>query len=335
MASTAGPGPTIRWSPSHRAGHQPLAQRTPHAPLPRAPRLLPLAAVATLLLTGGVVFGPTPAYAAERPPAWTTETRRPGPRRRSRAGMATAGTPLAPLQAERQRQDAEAGTAPGHRRGDQFVHAHRRVGPYPRWGARPGGSTTAAPGATGPSSASTAGTPPIPARPRRNGPRGPPTACPPPTAPGSVPPTAMRSASPAGSSALTVHLAREMTALRVPCPSTRRRPRRRRRTATGPAINPRSSWGAPPPKEAYDYAHDVEHAIVHHSVTARRVLPRRRAQHPALHPGVPPGHAGLERHRLQLRRRQVRRHLGGAGGGITSTVIGGHALGANTPRPAS
>ena len=43
-----------------------------------------------------------------------------------------------------------------------------------------------------------------------------------------------------------------------------------------------------------------------------RVPAGRRAGHPPLHPGLPPGRQRLDRHRLQLRRRPLRPRLGGA-----------------------
>ena len=45
----------------------------------------------------------------------------------------------------------------------------------------------------------------------------------------------------------------------------------------------------------------------------QHLLRRPGACRPAVDPGVPPGRPGVERHRLQLRRRPLRAHLGGAG----------------------
>ncbi len=188
--------------PLPSGGHpRPTAQRTPHVPLP--PRLSPAA-------VGG----------RGRPPARRRGGVRPGPGLR-RPGLhphrQRGSRPHRSALGRRCRRggdgcaaDAVRGAAPepGRPAGAPTGHVRRGSRRSPSSACRPGprerprpwcGSITTAPGATGPSSASTAGTPPTPARPRPGTPRPSPTACPPPTAPGSGRPTATRSACPPGS----------------------------------------------------------------------------------------------------------------------------------------
>jgi len=132
---------------------------------------------------------------------------------------------------------------------------------------------------------------------------------------------------PAGSTGLTVQLARESTTrvTRTPQMAT---------TAAldtnQPAINRRSSWGARPPKQAYDYAPSVEHAIVHHSVTQNVYAP---GDVPGILRSIQAFHMDT-RGWNDIAYNFAVDKFGGVwearGGGTTSTAIGGHALGANT-----
>ncbi len=133
---------------------------------------------------------------------------------------------------------------------------------------------------------------------------------------------------PPGSSGLTVQLAREST-VRV---ASTAQPAAATAALDGnrPTINPRSSWGARPPKEAYDYAPSVEHAIVHHSVTQNVYTP---ADVPGILRSIQAFHMD-GRGWNDIAYNFAVDKFGGVwearGGGTASTVIGGHALGANT-----
>ena len=134
---------------------------------------------------------------------------------------------------------------------------------------------------------------------------------------------------PAGSSALTVHLAREKTAL-APVPADPPAATAAAPDGNRPTINPRSSWGARPPKEPYVYARDVEHAIVHHSVTQNVYSP---ADVPSILRSIQAFHQDTQGWNDIAYNFAVDKFGGiweARGGGVTSTVIGGHALGANT-----
>jgi hypothetical protein len=97
-----------------------------------------------------------------------------------------------------------------------------------------------------------------------------------------------------------------------------------------PDINPRSSWGARPPKEPYDYAPDVEHAIVHHSVTQNAYSP---ADVPSILRSIQAFHMDGQGWNDIAYNFAVDKYgtiWEARGGGVTSTVIGGHTYGANT-----
>jgi hypothetical protein len=134
---------------------------------------------------------------------------------------------------------------------------------------------------------------------------------------------------PAGSSGLTVQLARESTSRVAVAPEA---PVTNSVAPDGshPPISPRSSWGARPPKEAYDYAPSVEHAVVHHSVTQNVYSP---ADVPSILRSIQAFHQDARGWNDIAYNFAVDKFGGiweARGGGIASTVIGGHALGANT-----
>ena len=98
-------------------------------------------------------------------------------------------------------------------------------------------------------------------------------------------------------------------------PSGSTPPGRRPGPPPRPPILSRSQWGARAPKEPYTTG--ARPQAGHRPPLGERQLvqPRRRPGAPARDPGVPHGRAGLERHRLQLRRRPLRSHLGSPGRG--------------------
>ena len=94
-----------------------------------------------------------------------------------------------------------------------------------------------------------------------------------------------------------------------------RRARAAARQASAPAIVPRASWGADsvPPRSGPSYG-DVQVAFVHHTVTAVDYAPEESARDHPRDRALPPRLQRLERHRLQLPRRPLRRDLRGPRG---------------------
>jgi hypothetical protein len=133
---------------------------------------------------------------------------------------------------------------------------------------------------------------------------------------------------PAGSADLTVHLAREYTPDASTPMDTPSEPAAN--IDSRPDINPRSSWGARAPKEPYSYAPDVEHAIVHHSVTQNDYSP---ADVPSILRSIQAFHMDGQGWNDIAYNFAVDKYgtiWEARGGGVTSTVIGGHTYGANT-----
>jgi len=298
---------------------------------PRASRLLTLSAVALVLTTGGVVFGPAPAYAARVSTHIDSETPAlSAPPTGAGADTTSApARPLAPLQAQLQAQASQ----PGRLRATSVgIAAFTLLGISAETPRGTGALVRVRHGDTWSDWAELdfdGGDAPDPdsaeARRAAKATHGRPTT----EGVWFGPSDGYEISLPAGSSALTVHLAREKT---TRAPVTVDPPVATASTpdANRPVINPRSSWGARPPKEAYDYARSVEHAVVHHSVTQNVYSP---ADVPAILRSIQAFHQDT-RGWNDIAYNFAVDKFGGVwearGGGITSTVIGGHALGANT-----
>src|SRR5439155_8643618 len=100
--------------------------------------------------------------------------------------------------------------------------------------------------------------------------------------------------------------------------------------APQPFINPRSSWGARPPKQAPDYASTVQVAIVHHTATSNAYS---QSQVPQILQSIQAYHMDTNGWNDIGYNFLVDRFGGiweGRGGGIDKPVIGAPALGFNT-----
>jgi len=297
---------------------------------PRATRVLRLAALASVLTAGVVAFGPAPAYAARLVTRIDSESPTLSDASSAELGVgAPAAGPLEPLQAQLQGQAAQPGRL---RAASSGIAAFNLIGISAQIPGGAGALVRVRHGASWSGWAQLdfdgADAPdPASAEAQRAD-----------STTHGVPTTdgvwfgasdGYEVSLPAGTSAVTVHLARERTTtVAVPAdpPAT---------TAAAPddsrpTINSRSSWGARPPKEAYDYARDVEHAVVHHSVTQNDYSP---ADVPSILRSIQAFHQDA-RGWNDIAYNFAVDKFGGVwearGGGITSTVIGGHALGANT-----
>lgn len=96
-----------------------------------------------------------------------------------------------------------------------------------------------------------------------------------------------------------------------------------------PPIRPRSSWGARPPREPYDFSESFELAVVHHTVTGNSYS---QADVPGILRSVQAFHMDTNGWNDIAYNFAVDRFGGmweARGGGVTNPVIGGHSLGAN------
>ena len=116
---------------------------------------------------------------------------------------------------------------------------------------------------------------------------------------------------PADATAVVIHLVRPTGEAVAPVPTPAPAPEVGN---AAPPVQRRSAWAAAPYRGTIRYNDRVTRGVVHHTVNTNGYSAAQVPSDAAVDPGLPPGQRPeLARHRLQLHRRPLRHHLGGAG----------------------